>query len=898
MVPSALGGVAAETGMEILLVIAVLGMALRWYFLRARLQDLERRIEEVTANQTQVRELTSRIFRLEQSFARLLPPAPPRRDPPALTARPAGLALPRGEAFADGPSRVPPALPMPSPFRPPGVPSPPFEPRFTAPTHAGWRERLDAAPGSSEWESTAGASRWIKAGAILLAVGVALSLVYSFDRLAAPGRSVLALASSGAVLAGGVWTDKRARNRVWARGLIGAGWAGLYATSYAIYALPAAQIIHNPLAGSLGPLLVALAMIAYSLRYRTQAVTATAYLAAFGALAATPSPLALAGLVPLAASLLYVSNRAEWNPLALFGLVSTYATCILHLSSNAPLASTQALLLAYWLLFEIFDLLRVDKRVVSGGVAWMAALNAAAFLSLFYTLWMRNAPDLVWLASAYGAALYLATAMTRIVLRPPSSFGPGSGLLARLQLGSYEGAIGVSAVLTGLAIFLRLPGVWASIGVALEAEMLYLAGVRFRAPFLRRCGATAFGFSLARLALGDIHSAQIRILGHTTWSWTLPALFHALLFHVNRFYTSQVLRRPTAIFSSVATGIVAVVLAAEVPGRYLGASWLVVALLLLEVGLHRRLLQFRMQAYTLAATGSLVTAYVYTVSGLPMACSGLAIALAAAYLFALRSRWHGGKIEAFEQGGLSVAASGASTILACVLIWNTVPVPYTGLAWCLLALVLFEAGNLGLPPEMRLMSWPVAALGAEAVVLMHRDGFVRFAARDVWASYLTACLAAWTATAQTVIRPPANLAVAERAAITNILGAFGASSAMAFAWLVLPDPLVSLTWAGLGIAAVEIGLFASLGVFRWSGNAVLAAAAVRALAVDMSHAAGNRISERMLAVVSMVAALHWLAYRNRIYTRFLEYVRRYLVTLRGSGGSSSVSSGIDAGPLE
>ncbi|MDE3158482.1 MAG: hypothetical protein KGM92_06910, partial [Acidobacteriota bacterium] len=200
MVPSALGGVAAETGMEILLVIVVLGMALRWYFLRARLQDLERRMEEVTANQTQVRELTSRIFRMEQSFARLLPPAPPRRDPPALTARPAGLALPRGGAHANGPSRAPPALPVPSPFQPPGVPSPPFEPRFTAPpTHAGWRERLGAAPGSSEWESTAGASRWIKAGAILLAVGVALFLVYSFDRLAAPGRSVLALASSGAV---------------------------------------------------------------------------------------------------------------------------------------------------------------------------------------------------------------------------------------------------------------------------------------------------------------------------------------------------------------------------------------------------------------------------------------------------------------------------------------------------------------------------------------------------------------------------------------------------------------------------------------------------------------------------------------------------------------------------
>ena len=34
--------------------------------------------------------------------------------------------------------------------------------------------------------------------------------------------------------------------RLFSRGLIGAGWAALYATAYAIYALPAAQIIEQP----------------------------------------------------------------------------------------------------------------------------------------------------------------------------------------------------------------------------------------------------------------------------------------------------------------------------------------------------------------------------------------------------------------------------------------------------------------------------------------------------------------------------------------------------------------------------------------------------------------------------------------------------------------------------
>jgi hypothetical protein len=174
--------------------------------------------------------------------------------------------------------------------------------------------------------------------------------------------------------------------------------------------------------------------------------------------------------------------------MALFGLAATYATCIARGGSNAPLASTQSLFLSYWLLFEAFDLLRVRKRASSGGVEWIALLNAAAFLALSYLAWSRKAPEMLWLAAAYGAALYLADAIARALLLPPSALEPDADLATRLRQGSYEFPLTVAAALAGLAISGKVPGVWTSVGLAIEAELLYLAGVRFRAAFVRRWG--------------------------------------------------------------------------------------------------------------------------------------------------------------------------------------------------------------------------------------------------------------------------------------------------------------------------------------------------------------------------------------------------------------------------
>ncbi len=72
--------------------------------------------------------------------------------------------------------------------------------------------------------------------------------------------------------------------------------------------------------------------------------------------------LSVVALIPLAASLLYVANRFEWTQIALLGLIATYGTCASRGDSGASVWAAQAVFTTYWLLFEIFDLLRVRRR--------------------------------------------------------------------------------------------------------------------------------------------------------------------------------------------------------------------------------------------------------------------------------------------------------------------------------------------------------------------------------------------------------------------------------------------------------------------------------------------------------------------------------------------------------
>ena len=77
------------------------------------------------------------------------------------------------------------------------------------------------------WEAMLGGNWLNKVGVLVLVIGLALFLWYSFGRMGPAGRVAVSLCVSAVMLAGGVALEHSEKYRIAALGLIGGGWAAL-----------------------------------------------------------------------------------------------------------------------------------------------------------------------------------------------------------------------------------------------------------------------------------------------------------------------------------------------------------------------------------------------------------------------------------------------------------------------------------------------------------------------------------------------------------------------------------------------------------------------------------------------------------------------------------------------
>jgi hypothetical protein len=785
--------------MEYFIALLVAALVALVFTLRSRLETQEQRLAE----------LTRRVWELEQAKK----PLPP---PPAVLQRPVFVeetVLP-----------PPPAVEAPPPI-------PPAPERSLA--------EVLGLSGNQEWETLIGGSILNKAGALILVIGIALFLGYSFGHLTPSGRAGIALAVSLLLLGAGLYLERKGRYRMFSRGLIGAGWAALYATSYAIYALPEARVISNPFFGSLVMLSVALGMVAHSLYYRAQAVTAVAYFAAFAALAATPSsPFAAISLIPLAVSLLYLASRFEWYWLPLFGLAATYLTVTTREQSGAPLAATEALFLIYWLLFEGFDWLRVKRRVMSGALHWIAPVNTFFFVGLSYANWSNHPEAELWRAAAFGAGLYLADTGIRFYLRPPSSFLESEATGERVRAGSFEGTLVVAASLAGLAIVGKASNMWAAAALAVEAEILYLAGVQLSSRFVRGVGMAGFVCSLADLGFEAATASKTNFLGLSVWQWTPTAAFHAGLFYANR-----AIRKPNVMFSVAASTLIGLVLAYELRTAWIGFGWGVLGALLFEVGFFSEEKEFLQQGYVLLFLGCFAT-FAVNVTSAHSPLIPLGLTLAAAYGYALR-----------RHPPLQIGATAATGLLSALLIYRLVPEHRLGLAWIAAAiLMLLHELVLGLK-EFRVTGIGVAALAALAVAANNIDP------AQLWLSIpvVAGLYAAQYLMRLLGLRPEETLfSIAASLLLSIVL--YGRVS----------GGLLTVAWGCEGLALLGIGFPLGQRVLRIQGLVLLLICILKLFLFDL------RNLETMYRILSFVALGLILLAVSWIYTRFQEQIKKLL----------------------
>jgi hypothetical protein len=654
-------------------------------------------------------------------------------------------------------------------------------------------EEIHASRSSEEWEALIGGNWANKLGVFVTVIALALLLKYAYAQLGPAGRVALSLGVSFAMLAAGVIFERREEYRTFSYGLIGGGWAALYTTVYAMHAMEAAKVVDNPLLATVLLLFVVAGMIVHSLKYRSQTVTGLAYFIAFATLAMSEvTTFSVIVVIPLAASLLYVASRNQWDHFAVFGLVATYLTCAMHKDNGSPLWQTQALFLVYWLVFEAFDLMRADD--------WLLPLNALGFLLLSSAKWAHAAPQDIWKLAAGAAVLYLGST------------------LVRARAGRWKPAVLLNSALATTAIVLKLHGQWVPLALLLEAELYYLAGVRFRSVYLRTMAGAIFGLELGILLIEDTMHLPAR-------AWEPVAALNVAVFYLNR-----ALEVSEVWYGYAAAAMAALVTGFEANDAWRGRVWTVMAIAPFAFGWWRRLFDFRMQGYLLAAAGVVATA-IYT----PYPALSLAIGAAVAYGFVLVTLWSPeDRFGENERDGLRVAASLVATTGAAALMWRIVPGEYLGVAWMGLAVAMLEAGLRDLPREFRVQACLVGLLGATRVAAFDLSSPLALT------SAMLAYYFAWRAQEEA------------RGRVTDAAVFPGTLFLMAGLHAILPGAAVSTAWAVTAVLLAEIPR-RSLRAQSWIVAGVVFA---RCMAIDLASA-------HAIAAIAPVIACYWAAMLRR-----------------------------------
>jgi len=799
------------------------------------------------------------------------------------------------------PAKTPPPAPVPEPVSPPQ-----FVPRFATP------EPARPSRSSEEWEAVVGGSWLNKLGIFVLVVAIALFLGYSFTQMGPAGRSAIGLAISFALLIGGVVLERRPRYVIFARGLLGGGWAGLYFTTYAMQAVDAAKVIYNPLLGGFLLLAVATGMVVHSLRYRVQALTGLAYFMAFAALALTPvTTLSVIALIPLAGSLLIIAYRFSWSGMVLFGLAATYGTCASRGDNGAPLWSAQTVFATYWLLFEAYDLLRAHRRSNHGAEQAILPLNALGFAGLSYAKWSAADPAGIYLLAAGIAVAYLADTILRAILRPPSSFASETTTLERIFAGGYEGPITLAAACSVVAAVLKLHGQTANVALLAEAELLFLAALIFRQDYPRRLAGTLFAGLGAKLLLTDIPDAgTVQFAGRTVQDWTPPAALAALLFYINgglRTLQAGVGTSADAADTSVratlsrgrtygfaASALVALVIGFEISLRYLGITWLGFGALLFLFGWQFRLFDFRMQSY-LAGALALGAVWLHQIevsagTVAPWAYPWIPLAVAAAVgygaaLCALRSAKD--RLHETERQALQAVSSAVASAAAAALLWRTVPAVYLGPAWMALALLALELGLRRWPPDFRTHSHVLATMGAVRVLYFTVLPFHAIGAADERIAIGCAALLAYAFAARFFAAKPDQAPSGESHGAVNIASLCGSLFALIELWVLLNPVAVAPAWALFALLLMEVGLRADLPGLRLQGHLAAATACGRLFYANLDVAGYTYgVSNRLLNVAVVIGSQYFEWWRQGHWTERLQEWERplrrlYLYTAAG-----------------
>jgi len=774
------------------------------------------------------------------------PPAPP---PQAAQHPPPPPIQPLRQPPTPPPFAWPPILPT---APPPPIPKPIFTP--PPPTQPPSQSENRAI--SPSLEERLGANWLNKLGIAILVIGVAFFLAYELQTWGPVGKVLCGYAVGLALLAGGVWLERKATYRIFARGGIGGGWALTFFTTYALHHISAARVVDSLILDLVLMLLVAAGMVAHSLRYNSQTVTGLAFGLGFGTLLTSHLEtqgstvvFSLTASVVLAVALVIVTTLRHWDWLELAGLITVYLSHLVWLTRVLPddhAAFTQfwpstALILIYWLIFRLAYIFRTPLNQSEENISSLSAVfNSIGVLGLLK--YQSAHPE--W---AFWALISLG------VIEMALAF-----VVRERRRQAFVVLSTIATVLLISAVPFKFHGVTWPVLWLIQAQVLAIAGLRLNEPVFRRLGLIAGLITGGVLAFKDVLPLLISRL-FSTDSDPHASLITALVLAATLYWIHAEMyprRWPRivegnrealalSIISWLGAGAAATALWVAVPSPWLPDVWLALVLFLAFVAHRFNAIRLALQADVLAlgTAALLLFAHIGPIAILRLNQPDLsrhtpetAVLALAALAFWLRSELFPRVLphlsptppSAFDPAGWQSAMLPALSFIGAGIgaaaLWAVLPSPWIIVGW--LALVLL----LGLFADW--ITAQTLALQADTLALISIAGlcFWDLSTQGWWdhkAPLIAAVVLLYAGMRRktVLIGSPNYVAPAY---------SWAATLSLAFVATVLSsDELIGPAWAVLGLALFEVGRFTRKGFLRWQGYFLVSVAFLRFLATEL-----------------------------------------------------------------
>jgi uncharacterized membrane protein len=399
-------------------------------------------------------------------------------------------ALDHPEAVRE--KEVSPDAPAPAAPRPAAPPTPAVAPSPSIPSFA---THEPATPRESVFqrlktklplEQFLGMNLFAKIGIVLLVLGLALLGRIALIAMGPGLRVILTYVIAATMLGGGIWLERRERYRLLGRVGIGGGWALLFFTTYAMHHVAPMTVMRSNTLDCVLMLIVAVAMVVHTLRYRSQLVTGLAFLLGFSTVALSQdSVYALVAGVILALGIAAIALRMKWFELEVFGILASYANHFYWLYKLYPEGMagrafpefwpSAIILVLYWATFRISYVARKIDSPRQESVSTIAAL-ANTMLLLAVMKFQSTHPELAFYALLGIGAVEFIFGQLPVTRRRQAAFT-------------------LLTVIGTLLIFAAVPFKFSGNNIALfwmiAAEALLIAGLVQRESLFRRLGLLA-----------------------------------------------------------------------------------------------------------------------------------------------------------------------------------------------------------------------------------------------------------------------------------------------------------------------------------------------------------------------------------------------------------------------